>query len=72
MSNLKEIFNILIYNLYSQYEDYKNKFENDISNIKNKIQITYDRGLSLFIIFIFLYYLKDLIFGLMRKFDNLF
>ena len=71
MSNLKENLNILIYNLYSQYQDYKNKFENDFDNIKNKIQNTYDRYLSLFIIFIFLYYLKDFIFGLIRKFDTL-
>lgn len=71
MSNLKENLNILIYNLYSQYQDYKNKFETDIDNIKNKIQNTYDRYLSLFIIFIFLYYLKDFIFGLIRKFDTL-
>mgnify|MGYP001224683281 CR=1 FL=1 len=71
MSNLKKNLNILIYNLYSQYKDYKNKFETDIDNVKNKIQITYDRSLSLFIIFIFLYYLKDFIFGLIRKFDTL-
>ena len=71
MSNLKENFNILIYNLYLQYQDYKNKFETDISNIKNKIHTTYDKYLSLFIIFIFIYFLKDLIFGLLRKFDNL-
>ena len=60
-----------VQSLLLRFDEYKQELEIKYNTEKNKAQKNYDTIISYALIFLFFYYLKDFVFALLRKFDNL-
>jgi len=70
-NDLQEYINPIIDSVLLQLGEYKDDLEQTYNIQKTKTHNTYNKLVSYLVVFLFFYYMKDVFFYLLRKFDTL-